>query len=583
MPIEVELPDGNIVEFPDGTSSGTMEMALAKYRQRTPVDFSGVTSSVDSTAQAAPQQMLQRGTTHGGQALPNFGEPEAPSLAELNHSRQAMFDPREAAAADLSNRQRAFQDAPLLAQAAAGAGSRVALSGMGLGQLVGATDQQDAARQREQMQFMDGSGAATAGGIAGDVGLLAAPGGAVARLPTLGARIGGNALLGGAYGALAPTVEGESRAENAAIGGAAGGLGGAAQGLLGGAVNRATAAIDPIKQAAMQTLRNSGVPLHLSQVSDSIPAKAMASMARYLPFSGAGRAARNQQQAFNQAVGKTFGAEVPKFTDEAMTGARRGMSSKFQEIYDRNTIPVDEAATARLTARQTEVSEPLLREEANVVERYAQKIRDEVVDGKISGPIYQRLRTNLQSAEQKANPGVASAIKGLRNELDDIAAESVGEGDAAALKALRSQWANFRTTEGVLKQVAGAGGDVRPGALWPAIRKGSTKEMRDLARAGQVVLKDPIPDSGTAGRGIATGLLGGGGIAGGVSALPMLGGLLAGGATVGRVLNSGLLGDAVSRLPPALLLRALSRGAPGAAILAAPPVTAKAKRRRNDD
>lgn len=32
MPIEVELPDGTIAEFPDGTSAGTMEMALAKYR-----------------------------------------------------------------------------------------------------------------------------------------------------------------------------------------------------------------------------------------------------------------------------------------------------------------------------------------------------------------------------------------------------------------------------------------------------------------------------------------------------------------------------------------------------------------------
>lgn len=33
MTIEVELPDGSIAEFPDGTSPKTMEMALAKYRQ----------------------------------------------------------------------------------------------------------------------------------------------------------------------------------------------------------------------------------------------------------------------------------------------------------------------------------------------------------------------------------------------------------------------------------------------------------------------------------------------------------------------------------------------------------------------
>jgi hypothetical protein len=34
MAIEVELPDGTIVEFPDGTAPQTMEMALAKYRQK---------------------------------------------------------------------------------------------------------------------------------------------------------------------------------------------------------------------------------------------------------------------------------------------------------------------------------------------------------------------------------------------------------------------------------------------------------------------------------------------------------------------------------------------------------------------
>lgn len=576
MPIEVELPDGNIVEFPDGTSPGTMEMALAKYRQKPArADFSGVRASTDSTAQMVPGMQRLEGAADSGASAEQF--------ADFVRERRAGFDPQAAAAADLSNRQQAFQQAPLLAQAAAGAGSRVALSGMGAGQLLGITDQQDAARQREQMQFMDGSGAATVGEIAGDVGLLAAPGGAIGRLPTLGARIGGNAALGGAYGALAPTVEGESRLENAAIGGAAGGAGGLLQGALGGLVNRASAAVDPIKQASMQFLRNSGVPLHLSQVSNSIPAKAMASMAKYLPFSGAGSAAQSQQQAFNRAVGRTFGADVPQFTDEALTGARRNMSGKFQEIYDRNNIPMDDAATARLTSRQTEVSEPLLREEASVVERYAQKIRDEVQDGKITGPIYQRLRTNLMEGEKRANPGVAAAIKGLRSELDEIAAASVGETDAAALKALRSQWANFRTTEKVLAQVEGAKGNVRPAALWPQIRNGSTREMRELARAGQVVLKDSIPDSGTAGRGIATGLLGGGGIAGGMGALPLLGGLLAGGATVGRVLNSGLLGDAVSRLPPAVVLRALGRAAPGGAIVAAPPVAAKAKRRRNDD
>jgi hypothetical protein len=49
MPIEVELPDGTIAEFPDGTSAGTMEMALAKYRAPK-ANFSDVRTSASSTA-----------------------------------------------------------------------------------------------------------------------------------------------------------------------------------------------------------------------------------------------------------------------------------------------------------------------------------------------------------------------------------------------------------------------------------------------------------------------------------------------------------------------------------------------------
>ena len=34
MTIEVELPDGSVAEFPDGTSNATIEMALSKYRAK---------------------------------------------------------------------------------------------------------------------------------------------------------------------------------------------------------------------------------------------------------------------------------------------------------------------------------------------------------------------------------------------------------------------------------------------------------------------------------------------------------------------------------------------------------------------
>ncbi len=49
MPIEVELPDGNVVEFPDGTDNATMERALSSYSQQAPADFSNVEGGASST------------------------------------------------------------------------------------------------------------------------------------------------------------------------------------------------------------------------------------------------------------------------------------------------------------------------------------------------------------------------------------------------------------------------------------------------------------------------------------------------------------------------------------------------------
>lgn len=539
-----------------------------------PPDFSGVTASVDSTASEAPGSMRLSGMSGPGVSAEEF--------AAGNRERQARFDPRTAAAADLSNRQKSFQDAPIAAQAAAGAGSRVALTGMGLGQLLGITDQQDAAKQREQMRVLEGSGAATVGGVAGDIGLLAAPGGAVGRLPTLTARIGGNALLGAAYGARAPTVEGESRIQNSLIGGAAGGVGGAAQGLLAGAATRAAAAVDPVKQAAIQMLRNRGIPLHVSQVSDSVPVKAMAGMAKYLPFSGSGRAAQNQQQAFNRAVGQTFGADAPQLTDDVVRNQRQALSRGFEAIYNRNDIPLTNQDLTNLANISNAAGRRLTLDEGAVVNNQLDDILAELNQaGVLTGQKYQALRTQIMRAEGPDRLGQAVAT--LRRELDDIAARGVGPNDAQALRQLRGQWANLRTTENALRQVAGAGGNVKPASLWPLIRNGSTAEMRDLARAGQVVLKDPIPDSGTPGRLVGGTLLTGGGLTGGAAALPPLAALLAGGATVGRALNSNALAALLADRVPGTGLNALARLAPGVGILAAPAVAAKPKRRLDND
>lgn len=432
--------------------------------------------------------------------------------------------------------------------------------------------------KRNDRALMD-TGAGIAGNAAGHLAMMALPAGEVGvatRGLGLMGRGAASAATGATTGAIQPVASDESRGANTAIGAALGPAGELIGGAAGALGRRAAAAVDPIRQRAIQFAREQNIPLHISQVSESLPVKAMASMAQYLPFSGAGRAASNQQGAFNQAVARTFGAEADQLTDEVMRNSRRGLSQRFEDIYNRNDVPLGQADISSLAALNNAASRRLTRDEADVVANQFDDILGELNQaGVLTGQKYQALRTQIMKAEGPDKVG--QAVASLRKELDNIAARAVGPDDSAALKQLRSQWANLRTVENVLKQVAGAGGDVRPAALWPAIRNGSTQEMRDLARLGQTVMKNPVPDSGTAGRLVATNLLGlGGATAGGV---PGLLGLLAGGATVGRGLNSNALARLATSTTPGSGLNLLSRLLPPAALASVPAAAAAGNRR----
>lgn len=546
----------------------------ARDQQQPRADFSGVTASVSSTERVT--------------SAPGAAKVEQPA------ARQSLFR----ADSDFRERSGAGPIDMLWAAAKDMFGSREGAATYLAGQVGGkvATD----ARGEPVVQLQDGTqyllndpgvDSTDVANVAGNVAAMWTPAAWASRInQARGAGLAGRALTQG--GVAAATDAGLQAAFNGgeidpvrtatvAVGGAGGEIVGAG---LGAAANRARSAIDPVRQRAVEVARQQGIPLHLSQVSESVPVKAAASAAKYLPLSGAGKAAKNQQAAFNRAVARTFGANADQLTDDVVTGARRNLSGQFEDIYSRNNVPVGEQGLRRLTGVESEVGKRLTKDEAGVVRNQMDSILAELDDmGALSGQKYQALRSQIMKAEGPDKVG--QAVAELRKALDDIAAKAVGPEDAATLQRLRGQWANLRTTESMLKQVAGAGGDVKPSAIWPAIRKGSTKEMRDLGRLGQTLLKNPIPDSGTPGRLLGLTFLGGGGVIGGASALPTLGGLLAGGATVGRGLNSSTLANLLLRgqetAPTGLM--ALARAAPASGLAVAPVVREKKRGDRRND
>lgn len=484
MAIEVELPDGTVVEFPDGTPPAVMEKALASYR--------------------APEQRVS--------ADAEFARLQRENVEGMSGYERFM----------------------------AGLGKSVADTGRGIGQLLGMVDEDEIAESRRMDAALMESGAGQFGNVAGAVGQTVIPAGASARIASMAGKAApyvSAAVGSGAYSAAQGTVGDESRLTNAAAGAAAGAAGQALGAGVGRALQGTARTLDPIARKSLETLRQAGIPLHASQVSQSKALKTASSALAYLPGSGAGKAAQRQQEAVNRAVGRTFGAEAAQLSDEVMAGARGNLSGQYEAIFSGRNVNLDDKALSRLGQIEKDLSTRLTKDEAAIVRANIDKLLANTDNGAMPGGVYQSLRGDLVGRDGV----VGKALKDVRSILDDAAFRSLGARDAAALKKLNGQWANMKTTEGVLKQVEGAKGNVRPAALWPAVRNGSTQEMRDLARAGQTVLKDPIPDSGTAGRLAVYSALAGAGGAGAMSDntnLRMLGQGLLLGATAGRALNS---------------------------------------------
>src|SRR5690606_14647329 len=195
----------------------------------------------------------------------------------------------------------------------AGVGKSFVDTGEGIGQLLGLVPESQIAARREQDAPLMDTGAGLAGNIVGQTAQIAAPipGGVAAKgasmlgraAPYAGAA-GRAAVFSGAQG----TVGDESRLGNAAVGAAAGaagqGLASGGSALARGAVSRLEAPARRLAQQADQV----GIRLGLPNLSENPLVRTVASQMDRLPFSGASKRNKANQEAFNRAVGSTFGA-----------------------------------------------------------------------------------------------------------------------------------------------------------------------------------------------------------------------------------------------------------------------------------
>jgi hypothetical protein len=424
------------------------------------------------------------------------------------------------------------------------------------------TPEQVAERRQMDAPLMSTGGGIT-GNVLGQVAQVAVPVGGGARLLSYAGKASpyiAAAARGGAFAATQPVATGESRGSNAAMGAALGAAGQGAATVAGRLAAKAKAAIGSEVSKSIDAARRMGIPLNVAQTGASNAIKALQAGTKYLPFSGAASSLRRQQEAFNRALSKTFGADAGTLSDDVMREARKKLSAQFDDVYSRNDVQITPAVVRKLASVERAAFSDMEEAKALVVRNQINKILSEAQSGSMTGQKYQSLRTAFQELE-KGNPEIARMVKVVRTELDDAAVNSISAADAAILKKVRPQWANLRTTEDALKQVGGAAGNVRPASIWPLIRKGSTQEMRVLGKIGQNVLKDGIGDSGTAPRVMVQQALGGG-IGAPIAMATDLTGLAAGGLIAGRVLNSNTASRLLGQGRPSAGLAKIAKTAP---------------------
>ncbi|HHW4672273.1 MAG TPA: hypothetical protein ACQGQF_00260 [Xylella fastidiosa subsp. pauca] len=458
-----------------------------------------------------------------------------------------------------------YDDSPWYQRPFIAAGAEMNRIGRGLQQLV---TPKDSARGRALQQRIDADAPMQEGvnGVSGFIGrvlpyaataVMGGPEAAVlgrlgqaGKAAQLAAKAGVAAAEGAGYGALGETRTGENRLANAGYG-ALGGV--AARGAL-GAVRVAAGGLarrgDPLLQADITIAQREGIPLHVSQVAQSTPARTMASMAKYLPFSGADAAARNQQNAWNRALTRHVGDATDRLDDSWIARQKQALGEAYDTIWNRNDVTISPETATRMHQIVQNAYRDLGTDGGKVVENQFGRILDDIAqagqDGTISGRNYQRLARTL--AQVQPGTSVGNYVGRLRKELIGDAENSITPSDMALLQQTNQKYNNFKTLEKLLTRQPGAKADIAPAALWSAVNaRGpkATQELRELAKVGQNLLKDPIPDSGTAGRLVSLNLFGGGGaLAGGI--VPALT-ALATGATAGRALNSPFMGNWLAR------------------------------------
>lgn len=391
----------------------------------------------------------------------------------------------------------------------AGTGKAFVDVGRGLSQLTGDMPQSRIDAAKAQDAPLMNTGAGIAGNVVGNV---------AATLPTImipGANtVTGAAAIGGALSGSQPVATGDSRAGNAAMGAAGGALGQMGANAIGRLARPVQSQLDePVAGLARAAEQKYGIPLNAAQRTGSRPLQIIDSVLENMPLTADKQAMAKalQRGAFNKATLATVGETAEKATPDVLNAARNRIGQSFNELSARNSVALGDDfvdALAKVESSLNQFSSPRIKDAID-------KSLSLAASGNLDGKTYQSVRSTLgrqaQSAFSSGDADLGQALKTIKTALDTAADQSVSQADQAAWKLARSQWQNLKVLEKAAapNSADAVAGNVSPAKLAQALlsvdRKGMTygtrgDDLSELARIGQALIKDQIPNSGTAQR-----------------------------------------------------------------------------------
>lgn len=470
---------------------------------------------------------------------------------------------------------------------AAGMGSFITDTALGAKQLLAPNDPA-LQRQVAEKQAIDKPLANTGAGAAGKLTAALVPAVATSFLPGVNT-VTGSAAVGAGLGLLEPTTQGaEGKLWNAGVGGVFGAAGQGIANAVGRAVSPVKNALNPEQARLAAVAQRENIPLDAAALTGSKPLQTMNSVFANLPLTAGPEAARQEatKQAFNRAVLQRAGISADSATPDVLAVQKKALGRTFEDIAGRNAIDFNQGSVMQeLTDIATQAQRRLA--QPGPIVNTVDDILADAASGSMPGLKYQGWRETLRTMAA-GNDTQAKLAADVKKALDRAFSAQISGADAQAWQQASRQYGNLKT---ISQAMGGAGneaasGNVPAAQLAAALRNSVSREgnalgrgdLNDLARVGQLFVRDNVPNSGTAQRQLIQSLLTGGG-AGGASlmfgadpttALAIGAGSAAGPRVAQAVVNSPAvqryLTSGVQNQSALALAEALRRSAPAAAI-----------------